>query len=183
MPPEILIGLLAEPRRLRVFAAVVLGADSPATVVDRTGLTLREVVAALRRLADGGLVSPWPPLTANVDALKESARTTAGTRPAPDALDPDRARAAVLARFIVDGRLVAIPAARGKRRVVLEHIVAAFEPGVRYPEREVDAILRAWNSDACSSRNSDHASLRRYLVDEELLDRDAGVYWRIGGPV
>jgi hypothetical protein len=62
-----------------------------------------------------------------------------------------------------------------KRRIVLEHIAAAFEPGVRYPEREVDAILRAWHPD--------HAALRRYLVDEELLARDGGVYWRIGGPV
>jgi hypothetical protein len=76
---------------------------------------------------------------------------------------------------VVDGRLVSIPAARGKRRVILEHIVAAFEPGVRYPEREVDAILRAWHPD--------HAALRRYLVDELLLSRDAGIYWRIGGPV
>jgi hypothetical protein len=59
--------------------------------------------------------------------------------------------------------------------VVLEHIAALFEPGVRYPEREVDAILRAWHPD--------HAALRRYLVDEQLLARDAGEYWRIGGPV
>ena len=65
--------------------------------------------------------------------------------------------------------------ARAKRRIVLEHIAAGFEPGVRYPERTVDAILRAWHPD--------HASLRRYLVDEELLEREQGVYWRVGGPV
>jgi hypothetical protein len=133
------------------------------------------VAEALRRLADGGLVSPAPPLKANLDVFKEAARSSAGTREAADALDPDRARAAVLRAFLVDGRLVAFPAARGKRRIVLEHIAAAFEPGVRYPEREVDAILRAWHPD--------HAALRRYLVDEELLARDGGVYWRIGGPV
>jgi hypothetical protein len=27
------------------------------------------------------------------------------------------------------------------------------------------------------------AALRRYLVDEELLDRDSRGYWRCGGPV
>jgi hypothetical protein len=81
----------------------------------------------------------------------------------------------VLRSFVVDGRLVSIPAARGKRRIILEHIVAAFEPGVRYPEREVGAILRAWHPD--------HAALRRYLVDEMLLARDNGVYWRIGGSI
>jgi hypothetical protein len=81
----------------------------------------------------------------------------------------------VLRTFIQDGRLRRIPAARGKRRVVLEHLAAAFEPGLKYPERQVDAVLRAWHHD--------HASLRRYLVDEDLLAREDGVYWRIGGPV
>ena len=112
-------------------------------------------------------------LTARVDAFKEAARS----RPIPppeEPLDPDRARDTILRTFLVDGRIVSFPAARGKRRVILEHIAAAFEPGVRYPEREVDAVLRAWNDD--------HAALRRYLVDEELLARDAGYYWRIGGP-
>ena len=173
MVPETLVGLLAEPARLRVFAAVVLGAQTPAEVAARTGLTLREAVAALRRLSDGGLVSSTTPLVANTEAFKDAARTSAGTR-AAEALDPDRARDSVLRAFLVSDRLVSIPAARAKRRVVLEHIVTAFEPGVRYPEREVDAILRAWHPD--------HAALRRYLVDEELLARDAGVYWRIGGP-
>jgi hypothetical protein len=130
---------------------------------------------ALRRLGDGGLVSPEQPLTAQIDAFKQAARSTAGARPSAEVLDPDHARASVLRNFVVDGRLVSIPAARGKRRVILEHIVATFEPGVRYPEREVNAILRAWHPD--------HAALRRYLVDELLLARDSSVYWRIGGPV
>jgi hypothetical protein len=173
--PERLVGLLAEPRRLRVLAAVVLGAQTPTEVMERTGLTLRDVADALRRLSDGGLVSSTPPLVVRFDAFVESVRSAAAARPAPEALDPDQARAAVLRTFLVDGRLVSIPAARSKRRVVLEHIVAAFEPGVRYPEREVDAILRAWHPD--------YAALRRYLVDEALLAREAGVYWRIGGPV
>jgi hypothetical protein len=58
---------------------------------------------------------------------------------------------------------------------VLEHLVQAFEPGRRYPEREVDAVLRALA--ACV----DHATLRRYLVDHGLLDREGGEYWRSGG--
>ena len=58
---------------------------------------------------------------------------------------------------------------------MLEHIVAIFEPGVRYPEREVNAVLRAWYPD--------YAALRRYLVDEDLMARERSVYWRSGGPV
>jgi len=174
MTPEILVGLLAEPTRMRVFAAVVLGATTPADVAQATGLTLREVTEALRRLSRGGLVTPAAPLVAQVHAFKDAARGTARDT-VSEPMDADRARAAVLRVFLVDGRLVAIPAARGKRRVVLEHIAAAFEPGVRYPEADVNAILRAWHDD--------YAALRRYLVDEELMARDGGVYWRIGGPV
>ena len=81
----------------------------------------------------------------------------------------------VLRTFIVDGRLTQVPAVPAKRRVVLEHIVASFEPGIRYPDATVNAVLRAWFTD--------HAALRRYLVDEDLLGRAAGEYWRTGGYV
>lgn len=50
-----------------------------------------------------------------------------------------------------------------------------FEPGRRYDEREANAIVGTFFSD--------HALLRRYLVDEGFLDRDGGVYWRAGGRV
>jgi hypothetical protein len=85
--------------------------------------------------------------------------------------------AAVLRAFFSDGRLVRLPARRGRRRVVLEHVVRSFEPGRRFPEREVDAVLRAW----CAGGEVDYVTLRRYLVDEGLLSRDHGVYWRSGG--
>jgi hypothetical protein len=169
--------LLAEPDRLAVFAAVVLGARAPAEVAGATGLGPREVAVALGRLAGGGLVSDTGDgLVADAGAFKQAVReqAAAGKEPEQD-LDPDPARAAVLRTFIRDGRLVQLPASHSKRRVVLEHIAAAFEPGRKYPERVVDAVLRAWYPD--------HATLRRYLVDEQLMAREAGRYWRIGGPV
>jgi hypothetical protein len=60
---------------------------------------------------------------------------------------------------------------------VLEHVAQTFEPGRRYPEREVDAVLRAWTEGGAT----DHAALRRYLVDHQLLSREGGEYWRSGG--
>jgi hypothetical protein len=74
-----------------------------------------------------------------------------------------------------DGRLDRIPSARAKRLVVLDHVVRVFEPGVRYAERDVNTMLAAFHPD--------YAALRRYLVDEMLLAREQGTYWRIGGPV
>jgi hypothetical protein len=95
-----------------------------------------------------------------------------GDAPRREGRDP---RLDVLRRFLVDGRLVAIPAQRGKRLVVLDHLAGLFEPGVRYTEAEVNQSLAAYHPD--------FAALRRYLVDEEFLDRAGGVYWRAGGTV
>jgi hypothetical protein len=176
MRPEALCGLLAEPDRLATFAAVVLGAATPSEVADRTGLPARQVVVALRRLEVGGLVASVDGrIVAEANAFKEAVREHAPPPAAEEDLDPDRAKAAVLRAFVRDGRLVTMPAARAKRRVILEHIAASFEPGVRYPERAVDAILRAWYDD--------HATLRRYLIDEGLMSREDGIYWRSGGYV
>jgi hypothetical protein len=176
MRPDVLCGLLAEPERLRVFAAVVLGARTPAEVAAATGLPVRPVMAALRRLEQGELVrSAEGALIAAQAAFKDALREH-GTPEAPaEPLDPDRQKAAVLRSFVVDGRVPQLPSAWAKRRVVLEHIVSVFEPGVKYPEKDVNAILRAWHDD--------HAALRRYLVDEGLLDREGGRYWRSGGYV
>ena len=58
---------------------------------------------------------------------------------------------------------------------MLDQVVQVFEPGRRYPEVEVNRTLRPlWD---------DVAALRRYLVDQGLLDRADGEYWRTGGPV
>jgi len=176
MGPQTLVALLAEPSRLSVFSAAVLGAGSAEEIVERTGLSARDVALAVRRLTDGGLLSSVEGrLVAHVTAFKDTIREYAEQTPPEEPLDPDRARAAVLRAFVSEGRLVAIPATRGKRLVILEHMVAAFEPGMKYPEREVDAVLRAWHPD--------YVSLRRYLIDEGLMAREDGVYWRTGGPV
>ncbi|GGK01196.1 hypothetical protein GCM10010123_33980 [Pilimelia anulata] len=174
MKPEALCGLLAESDRLAVFAAVVLGARSPGEVARATGLPGRTVVVALGRLEQGGLVSLADGgLRAGEEPFREAVRS-AGAAP-PEPLDDDPSRAAVLRHFLRDGRIAALPVVRAKRRVVLEHVVVTFEPGVRYPEPAVDALLRAFMDD--------YATLRRSLIDEGLLGRDQGVYWRTGGPV
>jgi ADP-ribose pyrophosphatase YjhB (NUDIX family) len=169
------VGLLAEPERLRVVSALALGATTIAEVAQASGLDPRVVVSALRRLERGGLVSrEQDQLTLQAGKFREAARAAAPNEPV-EPLSADPATDAVLRAFIRDGRITAFPVARGRRRLLLEHVVAVFEPGVRYPEHEVNAILRAWYDD--------YAALRRYLVDALLLERADGLYWRIGGPV
>jgi ADP-ribose pyrophosphatase YjhB (NUDIX family) len=156
-------------------SALALGAATIAEVAAATGLDPRDVVRALRRLERGGLVSrEKDQLTLHADRFKDAAREAAPPDPA-EPLSADPATDAVLRAFTRDGRITAFPVQRSRRRLLLEHVAAVFEPGVRYREREVNAILRAWYAD--------YAALRRYLVDELLLDRADGFYWRIGGPV
>jgi hypothetical protein len=87
-------------------------------------------------------------------------------------VDPDR----VLATFLdADGRLTAIPRKRAKLLVVLDHVAQSFELGQTFPESEVNAVLERFHPD--------YAALRRYLVDDAVLTREAGWYWRSGGTV
>lgn len=175
MRPDELCGLLAEEDRLAVYAAVVLGAATPEAVATATGLPARAVEKALGRLLRGGLVGASAGLTATAATFKEAVRAHAPVPEPAEPMDPDPRRDAVLRTFLARGRLVRMPAAKSKRRVVLEHVAAVFEPGVKYPESEVNAILRAWTDD--------YVTLRRYLVDEYLLAREDGQYWRAGGYV
>ena len=78
--------------------------------------------------------------------------------------------------FVRDGRITAMPAKRAARLLLLDQVAQAFEPGRRYQELTVNQILKAFYDD--------HAALRRYLIDEDLLSRTPdGTYWRSGGTV
>ncbi|MEV7804603.1 DUF2087 domain-containing protein [Microbispora sp. NPDC088329] len=156
------LGLLGQDATLRVLAALVLRPGEPLDKV--TGLDPETAAKALERLSRGGLaVREGDDWRARPETFRDLLRALPST-PA----DPMDA-------FLVDGRLVSLPAKRAKRLMVLDYIVQVFEVGVRYPEKEVDVALRAFHDD--------YAALRRYLVDEGFLSREANVYWRSGGTV
>ena len=75
-----------------------------------------------------------------------------------------------LAAFFRNGRLETIPARRDRRQALLVHVASGFASGREYGEDEVNRILQAVHSD--------HATLRRYLVDAGLLRREHGIYRR-----
>ncbi|HSR24108.1 MAG TPA: DUF2087 domain-containing protein [Candidatus Eisenbacteria bacterium] len=78
----------------------------------------------------------------------------------------------VFAIFMEGGRLKQIPARRKKRLVILRWLADHFRPAERYTEAQVNEILLRYHDDP--------AYLRRLMVDEELMHRHAGVYWRAG---
>jgi hypothetical protein len=96
---------------------------------------------------------------------------TASTADVVDALTRD----VRLRNYLRDGKIDAMPAKQSRRRQLLAEVAQAFEPGIRYPERQVNDVLGALYPD--------FATLRRYLVDEDFLGRADGEYWRVGGPV
>lgn len=173
---RLLIGLLAQPERMRVVAALTLsGAGSVLDIAAAAGLAPKDAQRALTRLESSGLVvesdGVWE---LRLDVLQDAARVAA--LPRTEAFgDVSAGDATVLRAFFRDGRLQSVPVQAHKRAVVLDHISRVFEVGVRYPEKQVDALLRAFYPD--------YAALRRYLVDGQFLSRDAGVYWRSGGSV
>lgn len=164
------LALLVEEIRLRVVAAMALGSRSLDDITRATGLDAKEAGRALTRLQSAGVVErEGGAYVLNLEEWRLASR-----RPAEHAAEgsaPEEAK--VLRSFFRRGRLVSIPVQLGKRIVVLDHIAQAFEPGRRYSEREVNEILHSFHDD--------HATLRRCLVEEELLHRDHGVYWRVGG--
>jgi len=170
-----LAGLLADPIKLRALAAMVLGAATATEVAAATGLALRDAGKAVARLAAAGLLVPeGKGYAVDHERLSDIARTAIAERPAPnDSVDPADARSGVLRRFFRNGRLTSIPASRGKRLPILDFLAGHFEPGRTYPERDVNEILGQFHEDT--------AALRRYLVDEEFLERREGFYWRAGG--
>ena len=81
----------------------------------------------------------------------------------------------VLQTYLIGDRLTKIPDTRKKREVILNWLVTQFEEGVRYPEAEVNAIIKRYHPDT--------ATLRRELVGNKLMQRENGIYWRISTSV
>ena len=173
--PGAVVGLLAEPGRARVFAAVLLGAATLPAVAVAAAVPLPVAQRALDRLVKGGLVEAGRAgYRVREERLGATARQAAKARQrgVVDA-NLSSGQREVLNKFVVDGRLTTLPAARSKRLVVLDYLAAKFEPGRVYPERDVNFVL--------GMVHADYAALRRYLVDEGFLQRRDGFYWRAGG--
>ncbi len=167
-----LIGLLADEDRLRIVAAVALGATTTRGIAQATGLPLKGVGKPLARLVTGGLITEdGGRYEVALEELRAVARE--GSQRDPEDFGAAPEANVVLRRFIRDGKLLSIPLVRSKRLVVLDHLAQEFEPGQYYSEAEVNETLSAYHPDV--------ASLRRHLVDEHFMTRDLGIYWRSGG--
>ncbi len=172
---------LGEPHRLKIVGLLT---QRPHTVEElAASLDLGESTVShhLARLADADLVTARAESYYNLYALKTDVLSTMAQSLLKQAQEPREPRESdldaydrkVLSTFTTpDGQIKAFPTQEKKFLVLLKHVLTAFEPGVRYPEKRVNQILSKYSKDT--------ARLRRGLVDHRFMAREGGggKYWR-----
>jgi predicted transcriptional regulator len=162
-----IVGLLARQR---------LTGEQISTILNLTPSTTSHHLA---RLSEAGLVGARAEGYYNMYELNTSALESMSKRllstdnliSLADGIDTEAFDRKILADFLLpDGSLKTIPAQRKKLEVVLRYIAQFFEKGQRYPEKQVNEMLKRFHEDT--------ASLRRELVGYRLLNRQSGEYWR-----
>ena len=169
---------LADKSRLQILKSLAVEDMYVERLAQRLGLTAATVSFHLKKLAQAGAVSSYKSqyytmYTLNRDLFDTTILDIVQEESEEADLQAQRDEAYrqhVLDSFFQDGRLKTIPAQRKKKRIVLQALVEQFESKRIYPEPEVNAILAWYHDDVCT--------LRRDLVGEGLLVRDAQGYWR-----
>ena len=161
--------------RLKIGGLLARESLTPGQVAERLGMRPKETMDNISFLAHFGYLKNRDNVySLDSDALNALSRQVLqGSRPRSKAEDfeGEEYDRKVLKDFVSpDGKLKAIPTQNKKVSVVLRYMLPAFEVGVRYPEKQVNEILRRYYEDT--------ATLRRYMVDEGLLKRENSVYWR-----
>jgi len=173
---------LSDANRLKI---VGLLSQQPLTVEQLAALLNLGVSTTshhLARLSKAGLVEAradghYYYYSLRLDALQEMAQRLLKTETLPrlsEDVDLDAYDRKVLATFTdEEGRITAFPAQEKKYQVLLRYVLKAFEPGVRYSEKQVNEILSRFSDDT--------ASLRRGLIEYKYMAREGGggAYWRI----
>jgi len=180
---ESALSSLLDVDRLAVAGALAVRAMTSDELVAVTGRDRRTVLSCLGDLRGVGIVVPdGESYRLDVDALSQAARKQALADVPMDSTmgfgmtDDERI---VLERFFSGRTLREFPRQRSKQLVVLQRLALEFDVGRRYTEAEVNEILFPFFRD--------WSTLRRHLVDEGFLDREAvpggNRYWRSGGRV
>ncbi len=176
---------LADANRLKIVGLLAQQSYTVEQLAALLGLGDSTVSHHLARLSDAGLVAAraegyYSIYSLQTDVLSEMAQRLLSRERLPElAENVDRGSfdRKVLANFTdADGRIKAFPVQEKKFLVLLRYVLDAFEPGVRYSEKQVNDILSGYNPDT--------ARLRRSLVEFKLMAREGGGgdYWRLDTP-
>lgn len=170
--------VLADESRLRLVGVLANGEKTVGELAEDLGLKDPTVSHHLAKLQALGLVSARADGNARhyrlevevLNRLKKELFTVAKVKSIVDNVEAERYERKVLDTYFEGDKLTSIPTTRKKRNVILDWLASHFEPGERYPEREVNAVIKRHHDDT--------ATLRRELIMTGLMQRDGGVYWR-----
>ena len=170
---------LADKSRLQILKSLAMEDMYVERLVERLGISAPTVSFHLKKLADAGAVTSYKSQYYMMYSLNKAVFETSMLeiiREKSDEAEVQARRDADYRRKVIDaffeyGKLKSIPSQRKKERIVLEKIAEAFEYDRVYSEREVNIIIADFYDDFCT--------IRRDMISENLLDRDAGKYWRI----
>jgi DNA-binding HxlR family transcriptional regulator len=173
------IKALANETRLRIVGVLSLGSRTCPELVKAIGLRREALTRHIRLLRDAGLVvddETGDPGRLRLETawLRSGSALSASLKRAPASITSSTLsplEATTLAPFVRDGRILKIPVAAEKQKMLMRWLVERFEKGRSYPEREVNALVK--------ELHPDFAALRRMLVDYRCMERDHGVYRRI----
>lgn len=172
-----MLKVIADETRLRILGLLAERPHVGKELAERLALTPPTVSHHMRKLVDAGIVvatsdAQMQRYSLNSGLLLDMRRAPLERAPADRSTTPGSDegayRAKVLSTFFDGKTLRSIPAKRRQRVVVLQHLLEWFDPARRYPEREVNDILRVAHDDV--------ASLRRELVDYGFMTRERGIY-------
>ena len=169
---------LADASRLRILGILADRECSVEELATLLGVKPPTVSHHLNKLKELNLVRMRQDGTTHFYALDEEALrvmskdvlTPEKMSSLADDVESDAWERKVLRDFFEGERLKLIPAALKKKLVVLRWLVNRFEVGVRYPERELNEIIKRHHPDT--------AELRRAMIDHQLMRREKGIYWR-----
>lgn len=173
---------LADANRLKIVGLLAREAHTVEELAALLGLGASTTSHHLARLAEAGLVSARPEghyyyYSLQTDVLQAMAQELLSKDTLPQLsqdVDQNAFERKVLQAFTnPDGSIKAFPTQEKKFLVVLRHALQAFEPGVRYTEKQVNEILSRYNEDT--------ALLRRSFIEYKMMEREGGggVYWRV----
>jgi biotin operon repressor len=172
---------LADETRLKIVGLLAQAPRTGDELAAILALSAATVSHHLARLHSAGLVAVEARQHHHVyslrfDVLQATARELLARETLGEVaagVDQDAYARQVLAHYLVRGRLKEIPSQLKKKEVIVRWLAGRFEPGRRYREKEVNALIAA--------AHPDFATLRRELISMKLLARTSGgIYWRRG---
>jgi len=172
---------LADANRLKIVGLLAQKAFTVEELAGQLGLSASTTSHHLARLAKAGLVAARTEghyyfYSLQTEMLKEMSQRLLHDENLPrlsEEANVDAYERKVLETFTdAEGHITAFPSQEKKYRVLLSYAMQAFEPGVRYSEKQVNEILLRFNEDT--------ASLRRGMIEYHLMEREGGggAYWR-----